>query len=215
MKPEHPRLVALEGLDASGKATQARLLADRLMADVVAYPVYDSLSGKALKRMFEQTTWAEADPFVYAAAVQALQTANRLETAHDLWHALALDKRLVLDRFAVSALAYGTSDGLPYGYLLDMMRTLPVPHPEHYVYLDIPVAESFARRPQREDAYEADRDRLERVRERYLNLFREPPELFSWTGRPVVWSIVNACGTVEDVQERIWSCIGSVPSAVP
>lgn len=203
MKFERPRLVALEGLDASGKATQARLLAERLTADVLAFPVYDSLSGQALADLFSKTSWRTESPLTYAAALQALQTVNRLEAAPALWQRLTNDERLVLDRFAVSALAYGTVDGLPYGYLLDTIRTLPVPQPEYYIYLDVPVSESFARRPDREDAYEADYARLEQVREQYLNLFREPPELLSWKNTPVVWLTVNGCGTVEEVQERV------------
>ncbi len=70
-----------------------------------------------------------------------------------------------------------------------------LPQPRLQILLDIPVEESFRRRPQRDAAYEADRGRLEKVREHYWEYFRR-------LDRDRWWS-VDGTWSPEDVTREI------------
>lgn len=77
---------------------------------------------------------------------------------------------IVLDRYYMSGKVYGMADGIPYYVMEQVNSVLPVP--DIMFLLDIPVEESFRRRPKREDPSEEMIERLEEVRRNYLNEFR-------------------------------------------
>jgi thymidylate kinase len=200
--PAGKRLVALEGLDAAGKGTQIQLLANKLGAQTYKFPVYDSVSGREIVKAFNNP---HPDPVHAGHALQALQTVNRLEARPKL-KAMLAEGSLVLDRYTASAFAYGLADGLDLDWLYSIIPG-DIPQPDVQILIDIPVEESFRRRPIRDDAYEANEDRLRRVREAYLHVFNAPPYAISHAGGRTSWQVVDGCGTVDEVHERILNCI--------
>lgn len=179
MKP--PNFIAFEGIDASGKETQSKMLARQLGAKLYSFPDYSTPSGQLIKRHLHQE-WQvmegtrdydgpylnpELDAFVF----QSLMLTNRMEVADEIRTHLQAGGCIVADRYTVSGEVYGASDGLDGDYLRKVHLSLP--HPDLYILLDIPVEESFRRRPNRGgDRYEEDRAKLEEVRERYLTIFK-------------------------------------------
>ena len=137
--------------------------------------------------------------------MQALQTVNRLETCAFLWRVLG-DGPLVLDRYTASAYAYGLADGLSMDWLRSI-EPASLPQPTLQIYVDISVEESWRRRPKRDDQYEADWRRLERVRKAYIDLFDNPPRTASINGEQTAWLIVDGHGTIEEVHQRILACV--------
>jgi thymidylate kinase len=205
-------IVVLTGGDASGKATQSKILAERLGATLFAFPDYSTPTGKAilgnLTGSWEVHRDSNADhheccykvPEVNALVLQSLMNTNRIERTVDL-KAAASRGHVVLDRFDVDGLVYGTLDGLDPAWLEQLNEQLPV-KPDLYVLLDVPVEEGFKRRPERRDRYERDAKRMEAVSAAYVKLFRDREK---WGN----WRIVDGVGSVEEVAERVRAVVWS------
>jgi dTMP kinase len=157
-------LVAFEGLDQSGKQTQAERLRDRLTGDgrlvrLLSFPDYTTAIGGEIGRALR----GERD---YTAEVmQLLYVANRYEWKNEIAHARAAGTVLVCDRYLASSIAYGEAHGLDGGWLRDIQAYLP--QPDLTVLLDIEPDVSARRKTADRDKYERDLELLARVRESY------------------------------------------------
>src|SRR5437764_7408271 len=119
-------LIAFEGLDQSGKQTQAELLRDRLKqqghrARLVAFPDYGTSIGEEIARAL--TGEREYGPDV----MQLLYIANRYERKDDLTRWLEGGLMLVADRYTASSIAYGEAMGLDAAWLAELQKYLPPP----------------------------------------------------------------------------------------
>jgi dTMP kinase len=158
-------LIAIEGLDQSGKATQAQLLRDHLRgggtrARLVSFPDYGTSIGEELARALQ----GERD---YAPEVmQLLYIANRYERKADLERWLAGGLVVVSDRYVASSIAYGEAQGLDAAWLTQIQRFLPAA--ELTILLDIVPELAVERKATGRDRYERDLALLGRVRESYL-----------------------------------------------
>src|SRR3954466_9579445 len=104
-------LIAFEGLDRSGKQTQAELLRDHLTAQgrkarLVSFPDYGTSIGEEIARALSNER--DYDPDV----MQLLYVANRYEKKADLQRWLDGGLILVSDRYTASSIAYGEAFGL-------------------------------------------------------------------------------------------------------
>src|SRR6266540_6191571 len=120
------RLIAFEGLDQSGKQTQAELLRDRLKdegrkARLVSFPDYGTSIGEEIARALQGER--EYGPDV----MQLLYIANRYERKPDLQRWLDGGLVLVCDRYTASSVAYGEAQGLDPVWLTDVQKFLPAP----------------------------------------------------------------------------------------
>jgi dTMP kinase len=213
-------IVAIEGIDASGKATQTKRLVKRFEAcgfksERFDFPRYQSFVGKEILALLTQK-WSPMTeleqvgtdarivaelPETRALVIQALMTINRYEHYDYLkeWSESS-EGILVLDRYYGSGIVYGESDGLDKEFLLEIHKALP--KPDAWVFVDITAEESVRRRPDRRDEYEKREGFMEKVRQGYLTLFSERNE----AGEP--WYVVNGEGSEDDVHERIWELTG-------
>src|ERR687887_2176387 len=119
-------LIAFEGLDQSGKQTQAERLRDRLKSEgyksrVVSFPDYGTSIGEEIARALQGER--EYGPDV----MQLLYIANRYERKPDLERWLEGGLVLVCDRYAASSVAYGEAQGLDPQWLIDVQKFLPPP----------------------------------------------------------------------------------------
>ena len=164
-------LVALEGLDQSGKETQAKLLRDRFReagrkARVVSFPDYGTSIGEEIARALQ----GERD---YGPEVmQLLYVANRYERRPDIerWQQAGIG--LLFDRYIASSLAYGEAEGLDPTWLADLQRFLP--QPEVTILLDIAPETAVTRKAVGRDRYEQDLMLQARVRDSYLRQAQQP-----------------------------------------
>jgi dTMP kinase len=163
-------LIAFEGLDQSGKQTQAELLRDRLKQDgrkarLVSFPDYGTSIGEEIARALA----GERD---YGADVmQLLYVANRYERKDDLNRWLDGGLVLVCDRYAASSIAYGEAQGLDPVWLGEMQKFLPAP--ALTIMLDIAPDTAVERKAVDRDRYERDLVLQTRVRESYRRQARE------------------------------------------
>jgi len=164
-------LIAFEGLDQSGKQTQAELLRDRLKAGgrkarLVSFPDYGTSIGEEIARALQ----GERD---YGPDVmQLLYVANRYERKPDLQRWLDGGLVLVCDRYVASSIAYGAAFGLDADWLTDVQKYLPAA--ALTVLLDISPDTAVRRKSADRDRYERDIALLGRVRDAYHHLARHP-----------------------------------------
>jgi dTMP kinase len=164
-------LIAFEGLDQSGKETQAVLLRDRLReaalkARVVAFPDYGTPIGEEIARALQGER--EYGPDV----MQLLFVANRYERRPDLERWVAGGLAVICDRYIASSVAYGEAHGLDPGWLQDVQRFLP--QPDVTVFVDISPSTAMTRKRVDRDRFERDADLLARVRASYIRQSGQP-----------------------------------------
>jgi dTMP kinase len=158
-------LIVFEGLDQSGKQTQAEALRDTVReqghkARLVSFPDYATSIGEELARALQ----GERD---YGPDVmQLLYVANRYERKPDLQRWLDGGLILVCDRYTASSIAYGEAFGLDTAWLADMQKFLPPA--SLTILLDIAPETAVARKSVDRDRYERDLALQERVRRSYL-----------------------------------------------
>ena len=163
-------LIAFEGLDQSGKQTQAELLADRLASDgrvvrLLSFPDYETAIGAEIERALHHQR--DYSPEV----MQLLYIANRYEWKNDILREKTTGTIVICDRYLASSVAYGEATGLDPKWLFEIQRTLP--QPELTFLLDIAPEVSARRKTQNRDKYESDLALLGRVRNSYVRQMTE------------------------------------------
>ena len=158
-------LIAFEGLDQSGKQTQAERLRDRLteagrQVKLLSFPAYDTPIGVEIRQALTGARDWDAD------VMQLLYIANRYEARPMIERELAQGTVLVCDRYVASSIAYGETQGLDAAWLRDVQRHLP--QPDITFLLDIAPDVSARRKTTDRDKYERDLALLARVRDNYL-----------------------------------------------
>ncbi len=188
-------LIVIEGIDGSGKGTQARQLTDRLIAaghrtQLLSFPRYrETLFGHAigdfLNGRFGQLH--EVHPFL----ASVLYAADRFESKSVLTDAIQQSDFVICDRYVPSNLAHQGAklDGPARDELLRTIERIEfdvfsLPRPTQVVLLDVPVEiaqRNIAAKNPRSytdkaaDLQEADAAYLQRVRDVYLQLATSQP----------------------------------------
>ena len=160
----HGLLIAFEGLDQSGKQTQAELLRDRLSAAgravrLLSFPDYGTPIGEEIERALRGARNYAPD------VMQLLYVANRYEWRTEIERRRSDGEVLICDRYLASSVAYGEAQGLDPAWLLEIQRYLP--QPDVTVLLDIAPEVSAKRKTADRDRYERDLALLSRVRHSY------------------------------------------------
>jgi dTMP kinase len=157
-------LIAFEGLDQSGKQTQAELLRDRLvdagrLVRLLSFPAYDTPIGAEIGRALQ------GDRDYGPDVMQILYVANRYEWKPQIERELGRGTVLICDRYLASSVAYGEAQGLDPAWLFLMQKYLP--QPDITFLLDIEPGVSASRKMSERDKYERDLGLLARVRRSY------------------------------------------------
>jgi len=163
-------LIAFEGLDQSGKQTQAEGLRDFVRSrgrecTLLSFPDYETAIGAEISRALH----GERD---YAPdTMQLLYVANRYEKRGSIEALLASGVTIVCDRYVASSVAYGEAQDLDASWLEEIQRFLP--RPDLTIVLDIAPQTAVARKSSGRDRYERDLALLSRVRESYRRQARQ------------------------------------------
>ena len=158
-------LITFEGLDQSGKQTQAELLRDRLVAKgrlvrLLSFPAYETAIGTEIERALRGTREYGAD------VMQLLYIANRYELKPEIARELGRGTIVICDRYLASSVAYGEAQGLDAIWLQEIQKHLP--QPDTTFLLDIAPDVSARRKTDGRDKFERDLALLNRVRASYL-----------------------------------------------
>ncbi|HEY3968557.1 MAG TPA: thymidylate kinase [Planctomycetaceae bacterium] len=213
-------LIDLEGIDGSGKGTQARRLCDRftqsgVSAALVSFPRYEAtLFGRAVGDFLNGRFGSlnQVHPFL----VSLLFAGDRFESKQYLLEAIARHEVVVLDRYVPSNVAHQASklDGALRTELAARILDIEfdifgLPRPDLVLLLDLPVSmaqQLIAKKSARQytdrkaDIQEADANYLGRVREVYHELAAAEPN----------WQVIACCDserlrTVDEIHQLIWS----------
>jgi dTMP kinase len=186
-------LIAFEGLDQSGKQTQAERLRDRLKAAghksrLVSFPDYATSIGEEIARALQ----GERD---YGPDVmQLLYIANRYERKADLTRWLDGGLILVCDRYTASSIAYGEAQGLDPEWLSQTQKYLPAA--SLTIVLDIAPETAVGRKAVDRDRYERDLAMQARVRDSYRRLAAHPD-----------WVRIDGERSKHDIAEDVFSAV--------
>lgn len=157
-------LIAFEGLDQSGKQTQAERVSEHVSARgrecrLLSFPDYATPIGSEISKALHGEREYGAD------VMQLMYVANRYEKRNEMERALQQGVVLVCDRYLASSIAYGEAQGLDATWLRDMQRHLP--RPDLTILLDIAPQTAVERKAAGRDRYERDLALLSRVRQSY------------------------------------------------
>jgi dTMP kinase len=192
-------LIVLEGGDASGKSTQARLLADRLRSrdrDVVeTFEPGATQTGAAIRAVL-----LDGDEPIDATTEALLLAADRAqEVAEVIRPALARGADVVSDRFVPSSLAYqGVGRGLGVEKVEKLNRWATGDlEPDVIIVLDVDDAVATSRR-------DAPGDRLERAGAEFHATVREA---YRTLGADRGWVVLDGNDDAEVVSARVWEVV--------
>lgn len=187
-------LIAFEGLDQSGKQTQAARLAEALRragrrVEALAFPDYTTPIGVEIGQALQGHRAYQPD------TMQLLYVANRYEHRPRLEAWLAAGSVVICDRYLASSIAYGEAMGLDPVWLAEIQRYLP--QPALTVLLDIAPEASLARKQGGRDAFERDLPLLARVRASYRRQAEQAPS----------WLVVNGQRDKDEVASDILTAV--------
>jgi dTMP kinase len=169
--------IVIEGLDGSGKTTQATLLAQELARNHAVWLTAEPSQGKI--GSFIRNCCLYEDKRLPTEAEALLFAADRIEHLQsEIKPALKEGKIVICDRYFYSSLAYQGSAGLS----VDWIKTINAPalQPDFAVFIDVP-PEKVIERLQRKKSVMETLETQQKVREVYLR-YVEKGELISIDG---------------------------------
>ncbi len=173
--------ICLEGIDASGKSTQARWLVRNLRRRgfdaIYTTEPSDGEIGRFIKRFVLQRK--RRIPAVVEALLFAVDRVDHVESKIE--RALESGKIVVSDRYVYSSLAYQGATGLDIDWIKRVNRmALP---PDLAIYIDVPPEVVVERMKRKRSVMETLATQC-RVREVYMQLVREKRLLLIDGNRP-------------------------------
>ncbi len=187
------KIIGLEGIDQSGKQTQARLLAQHLKqigskVVVMSFPIYSTPAGRQVSRYL---TGKRKYP---SEALHMLYSLNRWENKDQIYRLVKNADFVIADRYIPSNLAYGVSRGLSLRWLQGLDEGLPCT--SLVIVLDVPIHASFARKSKNRDIHESDQRFLTTVRGAYRGLAHR-----------LGWKMVDGTGPIGNVHATVWDIV--------
>jgi len=163
------KLVAVEGLDKSGKRTAVATLQDvfesrGLTVKVVSFPQYETPLGERIR------AWLKGEWDVDARTFELVQAADKqsIQSQLSVWEKEDVDV-VLFDRYLHSQWAYGLYDN-PTDWVLSLSKHAR--RPDVVIYMDVAVDVSMSRQGEhgKNDKYEENRDRLVKAKDAYTKL---------------------------------------------
>ncbi len=199
--------IVLEGIDGSGKSTQARRLASKLVGLGKKSLLLHEPGGTALGEKISSLVKHDTEVNIGPMAETLLFAAARAQLVEEVVRpALSEGTIVVCDRFTPSTEAYqGYGRKVPHD-LIKVATTYVVGDlvPDVVIWLDVEVDVGLTRKmgprlPGVSDRFEdEERSFHSRVREGYMVMSKEAPNL---------WVRIDGSLLQEEVEEKIWSVV--------
>jgi dTMP kinase len=207
---EEIMFISFEGIDGSGKSTQAKLLMKKLQEENRTVLFLREPGGTEISEQIRNILLNKKNLKMTQIAELLLFAASRAQLVSEVIKPALLNNTVVItDRYVDSTTVYqGHGRGLHHGGIkgINSLATMGV-MPKKTFFIDITVQEMIARR----QANHQDIDRMEmsnddffnRVRQGYLDLAKEEP------GRFVT---IDGKESIETIHQQIWSVVdGMLP----
>lgn len=174
MNPYPGKFIAFEGIDCSGKTTQAKMLKKYL--DELGHPTIWTCEPYKNESLRERK---DLSPLGRQAAFVNDRRQHLIEL---IIPALASEKNVIADRFMLSGIGYGMSEGLDQKLLLELHEQIIGRNfiiPDITFLIDVPVDVAMKRLVEKlkvtgqEPHYYERKEALEKVREAYLSIYAD------------------------------------------
>ena len=209
------KLIVIEGLDGSGKATQAKRLTEALVEKgipvrEVSFPDYGSDSS-ALVRMYLSGQFGTDPQDVNAYAASSFFAVDRFASYKKDWHRDYARGVVIADRYTTSNAVHQCSK-LPkeqwedfLNWLFDFeYKKLGIPAPDRVIYLNVDPAVSQALMTARYHGDESKKD----IHERDIAYLRHSREAAAYCAEKLGWETVDCCRdgqmrSIEDIHKDV------------
>lgn len=192
--------IVIEGLDRSGKSTQAAILQSRLQGDeqsakavLIKFPDRTTAIGKMIDAYLRSQS--ELDDH----AIHLLFSANRWELASTIYAHLAAGVTVIADRYAFSGIAFSARKGLPYEWC--RAPDIGLPAPDLTLFLNVEPEVARVRGGYGEERYE-----MEDVQRGVRAVFERIGEEMKREGQGE-WVEIDASREKDLVAEDIWRAV--------
>ncbi|MDD6484277.1 MAG: deoxynucleoside kinase [Clostridiales bacterium] len=215
-------LIAIDGVDASGKQTQTELLQKRLMSErevrLVSFPMYDNPSSTAVK-LYLNGTLGKNPGDVNAYAASAFFAVDRYITYKTDWGADYLSDKIILaDRYVSSNMIHQAgkiADLEEKNKFLDWLHDFEynkfaLPKPDITVFLDMPV--EYGARLMAQRSNKIDGTKQKDIHESDKEYLRESYENAVYIAKKYGWSRINCVDengvrSVLDIHNEIYKLV--------
>jgi dTMP kinase len=201
-------LIALEGIDGSGKSTVAERLVAKMRESGTRVILSREPGGTAVGEQIRKILLQPGSLSMLATTEMLLFAAARAQHVGEVVRpALAQGMIVVMDRFIDSSLAYQWGARRLERRAVDLAVELATDglEPDHKILLDLPVETALRRRTANSiETNRLDRESVmfhTRVRDAYHSLVAADP------GR---WSVVDADRAIDDVLADVWRAVVSL-----
>jgi len=214
------RLIVFEGTDGSGKATQSKLLYERLFSDgynvkKFSFPDYDDPSSTLLK-MYLGGEFGDKPDSVNCYVASSFFTVDRIASYLKKWKEdLDSGAIIILDRYTSSNMVHQTSklskdkwdEYLEWLYDFEFIKMqLPAPDLTLYLHVDVDMSEKMMAKRYSND--ETKKDIHERAQE-YLDMCRV---CSGYAASRHEWDVIQCARngelmSIEDIGEIVWQLV--------
>lgn len=169
-------LICFEGIDGSGKNTQAAMLGERLDGQGMgfanfSYPDYNSRYGKIIREYLDKKIEMDVWEFFFLQMLDKEKDKRRIEEER------GKGKVLIMDRYVHSQIAYQSAGGFDYESAKKIIELSGMPRPSVVFYLDVSAEVSVERKKKQHsgalDRHESASAYLNKVRGVYNKLYDE------------------------------------------
>lgn len=220
------KLIVIEGVDSSGKATQSSLLKEKL-SDMgrsvvsVEFPNYASDSSSVVK-MYLGGEFGDDPNAVSAYAASMFFAVDRVASVKVTWKDLFSNGNIVIaDRYTTSNMVHQASkisDMKEKSEFLDWLydmeyEKLSLPKPDMVIFLDMPVEN--ARQLMEKRANKIDNSNVKDIHERNEGYLQQSYDNAVFVANKYGWNTVHCAKdgkvrTIEDISEEILSKVKTV-----
>lgn len=205
------KIIVIEGLDGSGKATQTKILADKLSAEnkkvtKLEFPNYANPSSSLVK-MYLNGEFGDTPEDVNAYAASAFYAVDRAASYMQFWKQDYTEGAVILsDRYATSNIIYQMPK-LPENEWESFIewqadfeyKKLGIPQPDLVVYLDV---EPEVSQKLMEKRYNGDNSKKD-LHEKNLKFLLECRKSAIYAAEKCGWIVINCCenGEIKAIEQ--------------
>lgn len=223
MDKRNYKIIVIEGVDSSGKATQSKLLYDRLSnsgKDVVSveFPNYKSQSS-AVAKMYLAGEFGTNPSDVSPYAASTFFAVDRFASVRGEWKGYFSDDKIIIaDRYTTSNMVHQASkiaDDDEKTKFLDWLydfeyNVLSLPKPDLVIFLDMPVEN--ARELMRDRANKFDNSAVKDIHERSESYLQKSYDNACFVANKYGWKHIKCAvdgkvRTIDDISEEIYKAV--------